>query len=41
MNSTRLGDGVAELLVGLVPLMNEIGIETEWTVIEGPEEGST
>lgn len=38
INSTRSGGGVAELLSRLVPLMNELGIETEWTVIEGPDD---
>lgn len=37
INSTRLGGGVAELLARLVPLMNELGIETTWDVVEGPE----
>jgi trehalose synthase len=37
INSTKLGGGVAEILSRLVPLMNEIGLETDWTVLEGPE----
>jgi trehalose synthase len=38
INSTRQGGGVAEILSSLTPLMNEIGIETEWLVIEGTPE---
>ena len=38
INSTRTGGGVAEILNQLVPLMNEIGLDTKWTVIEGTEE---
>jgi trehalose synthase len=38
INSTRLGGGVAELLTRLVPLLNELGIRTEWSVIEGTED---
>ena len=40
VNSTRQGGGVAEILSSLTHLMNDIGIETEWRVIEGsPDEG--
>lgn len=35
VNSTRVGGGVAEILDKLVPLMNELGIETSWEVITG------
>jgi trehalose synthase len=35
INSTRAGGGVAEILYKLVPLMNELGIDTRWEVIEG------
>lgn len=38
INSTRQGGGVAELLSSLVPLFNDIGLETEWHTIEGPPE---
>jgi trehalose synthase len=38
VNSTRQGGGVAEILVKLVPLMQELGIETSWQVIEGNED---
>jgi trehalose synthase len=35
VNSTRVGGGVAEILTKLVPLMQELGIETRWEVITG------
>ncbi len=35
VNSTRKGGGVAELLAKIVPMMNALGIETYWEVIEG------
>ena len=35
VNSTRVGGGVAEILAKLVPLMNELGIDTHWEVITG------
>lgn len=35
VNSTREGGGVAEILSWLVPLMNDLGLETSWEVIEG------
>jgi len=38
VNSTRTGGGVAEILGRLVPLMNELGIEASWLVIEGDED---
>jgi trehalose synthase len=38
VNSTRQGGGVAEILVKLVPLMQELGLETSWEVIGGNEE---
>jgi len=33
INSAYQGGGVAEILSSLVPLMNSIGIDTEWRVI--------
>ncbi|UCC45134.1 MAG: glycosyltransferase, partial [Candidatus Zixiibacteriota bacterium] len=36
VNSTRVGGGVAEILDWLVPLMNDVGLETSWEVIRGP-----
>ena len=38
VNSTRQGGGVAEILVKLVPLMQELGMDTSWEVIEGNED---
>jgi trehalose synthase len=35
VNSTRIGGGVAEILQKMVPLMNELGIDTSWEIIEG------
>ena len=38
VNSTRQGGGVAEILSSLTPLMNDVGITTEWLVIDGSPE---
>ncbi len=38
INSTTKGGGVAEILNRMVPLLEELGIETRWDVIEGTEE---
>jgi len=38
VNSTAFGGGVAELLFAQVPLMNDLGVETVWQVIEGAED---
>jgi trehalose synthase len=35
VNSTRVGGGVAEILMKLVPLIQELDIATSWEVIEG------
>ncbi len=35
INSTYYGGGVAEILDSLVPLMNNVGIETDWRIIRG------
>jgi trehalose synthase len=35
VNSTALGGGVAEILTSLVPMLNELGIQTKWDVITG------
>lgn len=35
VNSTRVGGGVAEILVNLVPLLNEVGVDADWEVISG------
>ena len=37
VNSTRVGGGVAEILMTMVPLMNELGIDTSWEVITGED----
>lgn len=38
VNSTSLGGGVAEILRRLIPLMRDIGLETDWKVIQGDTE---
>jgi trehalose synthase len=35
INSTRTGGGVAEILTRAVPLLNQLGLETQWEVILG------
>jgi trehalose synthase len=35
VNSTKVGGGVAEILNKMVPLMQELGIRTDWEVIAG------
>ena len=35
VNSTKIGGGVAEILHKMVPLMQELGIETSWEVVKG------
>ena len=37
VNSTYKGGGVAEILHRMVPLMNELEIETDWKVFEGDD----
>ena len=37
VNSTKVGGGVAEILSWLTPLMNELGCQASWEVIEGNE----
>lgn len=37
VNSTKYGGGVAEMLISLVPLFQELGIKTRWEVLEGTE----
>ncbi|HKB59880.1 MAG TPA: glycosyltransferase [Gallionellaceae bacterium] len=37
VNSTKLGGGVAEILQKLVPLTQELGIDTQWEVVQGSE----
>src|SRR5262245_19933554 len=38
VNSTRVGGGVAEILAWLTRLMNDLGIETSWEVVQGDPE---
>ncbi len=38
INATAFGGGVAEMLVTLVPLMRDVGLDAEWQVIEGEDE---
>ena len=35
INSTAVGGGVAEILNRMVPLLQELGVETKWDVIKG------
>lgn len=35
INSTFQGGGVAEILSALVPLMNDVGVETGWRILHG------
>ena len=35
INSTREGGGVAEILQRIIPILNELGIDARWEVIEG------
>ncbi len=35
INSTRKGGGVAEILQRMIPILNELGINARWEVIEG------
>lgn len=34
VNSTYKGGGVAEILQRFIPLMNELGIKTDWKVLK-------
>jgi len=38
INSTAAGGGVAEILTRMVPLMQELGVDTAWDVITGDQE---
>ena len=35
INSTRLGGGVAEMLNRLIPMFNDLGINSQWKILEG------
>lgn len=37
INSTKLGGGVAEILLRLIPMLHELGINADWDVIKGGE----
>lgn len=37
INSTSVGGGVAEILVRLIPLLRELGIDARWDVIKGDQ----
>lgn len=38
VNSTFSGGGVAEILTRMVPLLNQLGVDTRWMVIKGNED---
>ena len=38
INATSFGGGVAEILSALVPLMRDVGIYTEWQVMQGSDD---
>ena len=38
LSATAFGGGVAEIQYTLIPLLNDVGIETEWRVIQGRDE---
>lgn len=38
VNSTESGGGVAEILHSLVPLLNDAGVDTDWLVMDAPDE---
>ena len=38
LSATAFGGGVAEIQYTLIPLLNDVGIETEWRVIHGRDE---
>jgi len=38
INSTFVGGGVAEILEHMVPLLNQLGVDARWDVINGSEE---
>lgn len=35
VNSTRVGGGVAEILARMVPMLQDLGVQTRWDVVEG------
>ena len=38
INSTAVGGGVAEILNRMVPLLNDLGVDTHWDLIKGGEQ---
>ena len=38
VNSTFVGGGVSEILEHMVPLLNQLGVDARWNVIQGNEE---
>ncbi len=38
INSTAVGGGVAEILNRMVPLLNDLGVDTRWDLIKGGEQ---
>ncbi|WP_229110653.1 glycosyltransferase [Halapricum desulfuricans] len=38
INSTASGGGVAEILVSVVPLLNDVGVDTDWQVMDADDE---
>jgi trehalose synthase len=38
LSATAFGGGVAEIQYTLIPLLNDVGIEAEWRVIQGQNE---
>ncbi|MFA4948146.1 MAG: glycosyltransferase [Candidatus Krumholzibacteriia bacterium] len=38
INSTSVGGGVAEILNRMVPLLNDLGVDTHWDLIKGGEQ---
>mgnify|MGYP000014696189 CR=1 FL=1 len=37
INSTAVGGGVAEILINLIPLLKQLGVDARWDVIKGNE----
>ncbi|MDD4957406.1 MAG: glycosyltransferase [Candidatus Omnitrophica bacterium] len=37
VNSTKMGGGVAEMLIRLLPIFTELGIDARWEIIKGTE----
>ncbi|KUG20920.1 MAG: glycosyltransferase [Methanomicrobiaceae archaeon] len=38
VNSTYQSGGVAEMIISLVPLLNDVGIRTHWKILNGPSD---